>query len=311
MARAEKPKPYTCIFLHVPCVWTSRTCVRKMSMAIARRCQTWHYKSEKNTSECYDGSTEGSAANEGLVHRLGVVRPLGGDQGGALDHLGVTHRDPEHLPGALQGILLHVEHTVLSAGALHQRLQLPVLQRSHVREHVVLNLVVEPPVHGVDDVVATLKVRGGMRTAAEPLGAVGLARSLVAVEVPARVVAGDDYEGVRICEELREHRHAQRPPRGGLGGRGEGPGASSAQQQRRGRGQRHHDGHGRDNREPHCEEGGPEDRLLQRAPQQRLGRILDELEDRHRVPALRAGGPILRQPRALAGNCSSLKVFGE
>ena len=45
--------------------------------------------------------------------------------------------------------------TMLLADTLHQRLELAVLQRSHVWEHVVFNLVVQPAIGDVHQIITT------------------------------------------------------------------------------------------------------------------------------------------------------------
>ena len=61
----------------------------------------------------------------------------------------------KHHPSAFQGILLDIHHTMLLADALHKRLKLAVLQRSHVWEHVVFNLVVQPAIGDVHQIITT------------------------------------------------------------------------------------------------------------------------------------------------------------
>mmetsp|Transcript_97156 Transcript_97156/g.251320 ORF Transcript_97156/g.251320 Transcript_97156/m.251320 type:complete len:235 (+) Transcript_97156:662-1366(+) len=199
---------------------------------------------------------------------------------------------------------------MLLAQALHQRLQLAVLQRRHVGEHVVLHLVVQPPVHAVDEVVARLEVGRGVSTAAEPLRAVRLARGVITVEVLARVIAGDDHEGVRVREELRQHRHAKGPQRSLRRRCRKRPRTHTVQGQRHDRGQSNHAGHRHDAAEPEDGEDEPEDHLLQRALEQSLYRVLEELEDSDRLRGLPALGPVLRHPGVLARQLQLLEGAG-
>ena len=59
----------------------------------------------------------------------------------------------KHHPSAFQSILLDVHHTMFLADAFHERLELAVLQRSHVWEHVVFNLVVQPAIGDVHQII--------------------------------------------------------------------------------------------------------------------------------------------------------------
>ena len=78
---------------------------------------------------------------------------------------------------------------MLLEDALHKRLELAVLQRGEIGEHVVLHLVVKPAVHGVNGICAGLKIGGGVSAAQQKLRGMGLAGRGVAIHVRAGVVA--------------------------------------------------------------------------------------------------------------------------
>ena len=98
----------------------------------------------------------------------------------------------------------------------YQRLEFTVLQVRHVREHVMLDLVVEPAVHDVDEVRARLEVHAGVGAAEQELGATALAGGAEAVKIIASMVAGHDDEGVRVGHQFCDDRETPRELRGVL-----------------------------------------------------------------------------------------------
>mmetsp|Transcript_4052 Transcript_4052/g.11847 ORF Transcript_4052/g.11847 Transcript_4052/m.11847 type:complete len:295 (-) Transcript_4052:430-1314(-) len=209
--------------------------------------------------------TEGSAADELVLRRRqgggGRLHWRGRQDGLTLLHGGVANGHAQHLPRPDEGVLLDVLHAMLLAHALHQRLQLAVLQGRHVGEHVVLDLVVEPAVHPVDKVRAGLKVGRGVGAAQEPLRAVGLARGRVAVQILPGMIAGNDHEGVRVRERLCKQCPCQGPPGSFCERRLKGPEAQGSQDQWGHHWEHHVDHHGQHHEEPLGRKGRPEEGL--------------------------------------------------
>eukprot|EP00444_Apocalathium_aciculiferum_P006789 CAMPEP_0183401208 /NCGR_PEP_ID=MMETSP0370-20130417/13108_1 /TAXON_ID=268820 /ORGANISM="Peridinium aciculiferum, Strain PAER-2" /LENGTH=133 /DNA_ID=CAMNT_0025582631 /DNA_START=314 /DNA_END=713 /DNA_ORIENTATION=+ len=98
------------------------------------------------------------ALKHDLCRRLMLVLGFGRQDRIALHHFVVADSAAEHLPSAPEAILLDVLDAMFLANALDERLQLAVLERRHVREHVVLDLVVEPAIENVHEVIAGLEV---------------------------------------------------------------------------------------------------------------------------------------------------------
>ena len=77
-----------------------------------------------------------------------------------VDHGFISYHDVDGLDDPSPNTLLHIGNTILLTDCFDQRLRPLVLKHRHVGPHVVLNLVVEPAVHGVDDVATAIEVDG-------------------------------------------------------------------------------------------------------------------------------------------------------
>mmetsp|Transcript_26639 Transcript_26639/g.57986 ORF Transcript_26639/g.57986 Transcript_26639/m.57986 type:complete len:477 (-) Transcript_26639:107-1537(-) len=141
-------------------------------------------------------------------------------------HASVAGHDVARLLEAEPHRLLHVGDAVPLARLLHPGHGLLVAEHGHVREHMVLDLVVEPPVHEVVRVAQgpgggalLLHVGGGVggaevhrpdHRAQVELVRLGEHLRLEAVDVVAAVVGGDGDEGVHVGGDLRRHHVGQR-----------------------------------------------------------------------------------------------------
>mmetsp|Transcript_102036 Transcript_102036/g.329129 ORF Transcript_102036/g.329129 Transcript_102036/m.329129 type:complete len:491 (-) Transcript_102036:152-1624(-) len=255
-----------------------------------------------------------SAAHGALKHdlcrRLLLVLGFGRQDRVALHHFVVADSAAEHLPSAPEAVLLDVLDAMFLANALDERLQLAVLERRHVREHVVLDLVVEPAVENVHEVIAGLEVHRGIAAAQEPLCAVGLARCRVTVQVLTRVVASDDHEGVGVGQQVRGDGENQSLQSRTLPLKSKRPQARDSESRRHGCRQHDEHHHRDDDQQPLDEEHRPEESTLEIAFQHMQERKVGEVEDGERLglgPALR---PVAHRESVLARVLELLEGVG-
>mmetsp|Transcript_36368 Transcript_36368/g.44872 ORF Transcript_36368/g.44872 Transcript_36368/m.44872 type:complete len:235 (-) Transcript_36368:536-1240(-) len=199
---------------------------------------------------------------------------------------------------------------MLLADALHQGLKLAVLQGRHVWEHVVLNLIVEPSISDVNQIVSTFEVGGRVGTTEQKLCGVSLARGRVPVEIATRMVAGDDDKGMGIGQHVCHHRRDQCTQRSLHGRTGTRPQAQAAQHQRPNSRQRHGHEHRQNCERPLGKEGHPEEGIHHLALHQGLQWHAQGVKDHHWVGLLGPRRPIQGQPAVLLGQRQLLVGIG-
>ena len=134
-----------------------------------------------------------------------------------LPHLHVLQADTNlgRAPDALEDVFLDVRHTVLVTDGSDLRCHSLIRQHTQIGEHVVLDLIVEPPMHEVIGVAAGPKICRADHGTEVKLVALDLDGGLKPVDVLTRVVGDDDGEGVEVGQDLGRHQVGQRRHRHG------------------------------------------------------------------------------------------------